>query len=289
MSSITSHSDPYLTYVLSSEGSQVEIVPERGGILTRWNWQGSEIFYLDQERFKDPALTVRGGIPILFPICGNVPNNQYTLNGQSYSIKQHGFARNLPWQVMAQSQPEAQDPWLTVQLKSSDQTLESYPFHFEVQFTYHLSGSRLLLRQTYTNLNTQVMPLMTGLHPYFAVSNKAQLQVGIPAGQLFDHLTQKTQVFEGHFDFEADEIDVALAPLSEQRATVTDPERQYKLTLSFSEQYSTVVFWTVKGKDFYCLEPWSGPRMSLITGDHLLHIPPGEDLVTEVSFSLAPA
>ncbi|NJO86323.1 MAG: hypothetical protein HC818_07155 [Synechococcaceae cyanobacterium RM1_1_27] len=44
MASITTHSDPYLTYVLSTEQSRVEIVPERGGIVTRWTWQGSEIF-----------------------------------------------------------------------------------------------------------------------------------------------------------------------------------------------------------------------------------------------------
>jgi len=27
---------------------------------------------MDTERFKDPTLSVQGGIPLLFPICGNL-------------------------------------------------------------------------------------------------------------------------------------------------------------------------------------------------------------------------
>jgi len=33
-----------------------------------------------------------------------------------------------------------------------------------------------------------------------------------------------------------------------------------KLTLEYDDHYSTLVFWTVKGKDFYCLEPWAPPN-----------------------------
>ena len=288
MASITTHSDPYLTYVLSTEQSTVEIVPERGGIVTRWTWQGSEIFYLDEQRFQDPNLTVRGGIPILFPICGNLPDDRYRLNGQPYTLKQHGFARNLPWTVVDQSPAEgtAEEVSLTVELGSSEETFQSYPFDFNVQFAYILRGSTLTLRQTYSNHSDQTMPFMTGLHPYFAVQDKTQLQLGIPANQVFDHITQTSQDFLGTFDYGVDEIDVALAPLSATTATVTDPARNLQLSLSYSDHYSTLVFWTVKGKDFYCLEPWSGPRKSLISGDHLLHVAPESQLVTEVTMTI---
>ena len=59
----------YKTYILSDEtaNSALEVVPERGGIATSWLVEGKEIFYLDAERFANPDLTVRGGIPILFP------------------------------------------------------------------------------------------------------------------------------------------------------------------------------------------------------------------------------
>ncbi|MBD1211505.1 MAG: aldose epimerase, partial [Dolichospermum circinale Clear-D4] len=43
----------YKTYILSDKtaGTQIEVVPERGGIITSWLVQGQEIFYMDAERF----------------------------------------------------------------------------------------------------------------------------------------------------------------------------------------------------------------------------------------------
>jgi D-hexose-6-phosphate mutarotase len=33
-------------------------------MITRWQVQGQDILYLDAERFADPTLTVRGGVPM---------------------------------------------------------------------------------------------------------------------------------------------------------------------------------------------------------------------------------
>ncbi|MGH2412296.1 MAG: aldose epimerase, partial [Microcystaceae cyanobacterium] len=53
--------DQYLTYILSDQEalSRLEVVPERGGIITRWRIQGQNILYLDEERFAHPDLSVR--------------------------------------------------------------------------------------------------------------------------------------------------------------------------------------------------------------------------------------
>jgi galactose mutarotase-like enzyme len=55
--------------------------------------------------------------------------------------------------------------------------------------------------------------------------------------------------------------------------------------MTSSENYRTLVFWTVADKNFYCLEPWTGPRNSLNTGTDLLHVAPGETLSTRVTFA----
>ena len=54
----------YKTYTLSDSYAQslLEVVPERGGIVTRWRIQEQELFYLDRSRFTHPDLSVRGGI-----------------------------------------------------------------------------------------------------------------------------------------------------------------------------------------------------------------------------------
>ncbi|MCS6812060.1 MAG: aldose epimerase [Cyanobacteria bacterium] len=286
MFSVTNESRQYETYILSDQAAQsvIEVVPERGGIVTRWQVQNHTIFYMDEERFTHPELTVRGGIPILFPICGNLPNDTYTYGSASYTLKQHGFARNLPWQVIRQHNDSAAS--LTVSLASTAETLASYPFEFLVEFTYELQGTTLTINQRYTNCSSSPMPFSAGLHPYFWVGDKTGLQVNLPATQFYDQASKTQGEFTGTFDFDQPEIDAAFRPLTGSSATVTDLARQLTLTLTWAEHFTTLVFWTVKGKDFYCLEPWTAPRNAMVTGDDLLHLPAGESLDTSVRLTV---
>ncbi|HEY9861425.1 MAG TPA: hypothetical protein V6D16_18135 [Candidatus Obscuribacterales bacterium] len=282
MFAIATEQRQYKTYLLSDQAtdSHLEVVPERGGIVTNWRVQGQELLYLDAERFANPEITVRGGIPILFPICGNLPNNTYTHNGQTYTLKQHGFARDLPWEVTEQvSQDEVS---ITLVLNSNAQTLAVYPFEFQVAFTYQLQGDTLAIRQQFTNQSDEPMPFSVGLHPYFVTADKTQLQFDIPATELLDQRSQTVESFSNQFDFERDEIDVAFRELSHRSATASDRSQGVQLTLSYESPYSTVVFWTVKGKEFYCLEPWTAGRNALNTGDRLTHLAPSDTLETTV-------
>jgi galactose mutarotase-like enzyme len=276
----------YKTYILTDPIAQtrLEVVPERGGIITRWQVRGRDLLYLDGDRFTNPSLSVRGGIPILFPICGNLPNNTYTHQGKTYTLKQHGFARDLPWTV---SDRPPQDG-ITLTLQSNDQTRAVYPFDFELTFTYRLQGNALIIQQRYANRSPEPMPFSTGFHPYFAVSDAAseknQLQFDIPATQLTNQIDQTQHPFSGQFDFEQAEIDVAFQQVARQEASVT--HSGHRLTLSYDPIYATLVFWTIKGKDYYCLEPWSAPRNALNSGKDLTWLKPGATIETEVKLSV---
>lgn len=285
MAAITVEDLQYQTYVLSDDTApaQASIVPERGGILISWQVEGQEIFYLDAERFKDPALSVRGGIPILFPICGNLADDSYTLNGKTYQLVQHGFARNLPWEATQRSTADGAS--LTVTLKSSDVTREGYPFDFELNYIYTLKGNTLELRQRHTNLSEVPMPFSSGIHPYFAVANKSQLTIELPSTQYQLKGDATIHSFGGTFDFDQDEIDFSFTNLTRQSATVIDSDRKLKLTVGFDTHYSTLLFWTVKGKDFYCLEPWTAPRNAMNTGDHLLTVAPNDTVETVITIT----
>lgn len=276
----------YATYILTAQDPQarLEVVPERGGLISAWSLQGQDILYLDTERFKDPTLSVRGGIPILFPICGNLPDNTYTYKGKQYQLKQHGFARDLPWQVTDQVTDDGVS--LTLVLNSNDQTRTLYPFDFQLAFTYRLKGNTLEIHQRYTNHSRAVMPFSSGFHPYFFTSDKSQLEFEIPASEYQDQMTKAVFPFSGGFDWNRDEIDVAFRELSDQAASVTDRGRGLKITLTYSHLYSTLVFWTVKGKDFYCLEPWSASRNALNTGENLTQLAPGESFEAWVKLAV---
>lgn len=286
MAKVSVEEQQYKIYVLEDEttANKVTVLPERGGIVLNWEIGDLEIFYLDRERFKDPALSIRGGIPILFPICGNLPGDTYQIEDQSYLLTQHGFARNLPWSVIQEESGEQAS--VTVQLTSTESTLASYPFNFSVDYTYVVKGNSLEIRQVYSNLSDKPMPFSFGFHPYFTVTDKSQLSFEIPAHQWQDKATGNNQPFEGCFDFTQEELDMALYPVSAQVATVTDHSRSFKLTLEYDRPFSTLVFWTVKGKDFYCLEPWSAPRNALNTGLELTTLAPGERLETWIRMTV---
>jgi galactose mutarotase-like enzyme len=276
----------YTTYILTDPIAQtrLEVVPERGGIITRWQVRGQDLLYLDGDRFADPSLSVRGGIPILFPICGNLPNNTYTHQGKTYTLKQHGFARDLPWTVSDSSPSDG----ITLTLTSNNQTYAVYPFDFELTFTYRLQGNALLIQQRYVNRSPEPMPFSTGLHPYFAVSDAAseknQLQFDIPATQVTNQIDQIQHPFSGQFDFGQTEIDAAFRPVARQEASVT--HSGHRLTLSYDAIYATLVFWTIKGKDYYCLEPWSAPRNAMNTGEDLTLLQPGATAETWVKLAI---
>lgn len=274
MYKVSSQQKQYNTYILSddSAASQIEVVPERGGIITSWRINEQEVFYLDTERFTHPDLSVRGGNPILFPLCGNLPDNTYNVNGTDYQIKQHGFARELPWTVVSQSSEGGAE--LIVELSSNEQTKLVFPFDFQVIFTYILRGKTLEIHQEYKNLSATPMPFSAGFHPYFLCGDKNQIEVEIPSARYEDNRTKESFEFEGKFDFEQDEIDSVFGDLSSRSTSVIDNSRNLKITIDYDDFFTYLVFWTVKGKDFYCLEPWSATRNALNTKKNLTVLEP---------------
>ncbi|MEM1427381.1 MAG: aldose epimerase, partial [Cyanobacteria bacterium P01_H01_bin.130] len=57
-------------------------------------------------------------------------------------------------------------------------------------------------------------------------------------------------------------------------AAVKDLGSKIRILTDFDDAYSTLVFWTVKGKDYYCLEPWSAGRNAMNTRKNLTILAP---------------
>jgi galactose mutarotase-like enzyme len=97
-------------------------------------------------------------------------------------------------------------------------------------------------------------------------------------------MNQTQHSFSGQFDFEQTEIDVAFRQVTRQDASVINAGQ--RLTLSYDALYETIVFWTIKGKDYYCLEPWSAPRNALNSGKDLTWLKPNTSLETWVKLAV---
>ena len=69
--------------------------------------------------------------PVLFPIVGNYAQKQSVYEGKTYTLSQHGFARDMEFDLESQTEEEI---WFV--LKDTESTLEKYPFHFILKVGY---------------------------------------------------------------------------------------------------------------------------------------------------------
>jgi galactose mutarotase-like enzyme len=266
--------------ILSSQDCRVAIAPERGAIVTSLSVRGREALYLEQASFDDAGRNVRGGIPVLFPLCGPLPGPHYSHAGQSYAMKQHGFARNLPWNVLGQSEDV-----LSLELRESQQTLEQFPFPFSYRLDYQAVPDGLRIVQRISNRGSEPMPLQFGFHPYFLVGEKERLELDMPVRTYSDNKSAARGDFPG-FDFQREEIDWAFPDPQARQASFRDPQRGIEVRVEYGVAYGVLVFWTLKGSPFVCLEPWSSPRLAFPEGREVHRIAPGESLASHVAVGL---
>jgi len=268
---------PHLEWQHPGSGDLLRLVPERGGLVTGWRCGGDEILYFDAERFADPALSVRGGIPVLFPICGGLPGNQLPLPQGSFELPQHGFARDCQWQASEL----ADGTGVQLQLLDTPQTRQQYPFAFALTLELRLEPQTLAIDATVANRSQDTMPFSLGLHPYFNVSDlKAVRFEGLPS-QCLDHSTMAPAETAPRLAQLQQGIDLLLRPAAEQAAgavQLIDGGNGRCISLENPPPLDLVVIWSDPPRPMVCLEPWSGPRSALISGDHRQELEPGATL-----------
>jgi galactose mutarotase-like enzyme len=253
---------------LTNQSCQIQLSPQRGAIVTSLQVQGTEALYLDKATFEDPSKNVRGGIPVLFPLCG--PQLEPAV------MKQHGFARNLPWEVVEHTTESVK-----LLLKDTQDTRTVYPYSFRYELTYTALPDGLRIEQNISNGSESPMPLQFGFHPYFLIGEKAGLEFDLPVTTYEDNKSDDSGEFQ-EFDFTRDEIDWAFPEPMARTAGFSDPDRGLEFTVSYGPEYTQLVFWTLKGKPFVCLEPWSSARFAYPDGNDLHRIEPNEFLKTQI-------
>ena len=246
-----------------------ELVPARGGIVTRFAVGGDEVLYLDPATLVDPARNVRGGVPVLFPLAGRLERDALAVQGRAHTLKQHGFARNLPWEVVSHGAADAH-----LRLRWSEATFAAFPFHFELRSHVRVTGARLCLTFQVENPDRQPLPLHFGLHPYFRVSmaHKAGARVETEATQAWDNRSKTRGPFRG-VRFDGPEVDVHLLDHPGTGTRLTRGPDARALRLTWSPEFRTLVLWTLPDRDFVCVEPWTAPAGALQTGEGLLQVP----------------
>jgi len=269
------HMLPIETVRLAAGASEAWLAPARGGMVTRFSVGGEDVLYLDEATLADPTKNVRGGIPILFPIAGKlVPE---TLSGAAAPLAQHGFARNRPWRVVSSADR------VVLALDADGGTLAVYPFDFALTFIYTLRDGSLAIEQRFENRGAAPMPIQPGLHPYFAVPDKAGARVATDATVAWDNVAAARVPFSG-VDFAAGEVDLHLLDHHPHSTRLVRPGAR-DVVLSWSSDVHVLVLWTLPGRPFVCVEPWSAPANALQTGGAVM-VPPGDVHVSSLAIAL---
>ncbi len=263
---------PHWQFIKDDSGDSLSIVPERGGLITEWFCNGRNLLYFDHDRYLDPAKSIRGGMPVLFPICGNLPGDLLVIEGKNYELSQHGFARDLEWDLNLLEDQSG----ILMSFESNAFTRSIYPFSFRLEMVLRLQVNSLECQISIYNLDKIIMPFSFGLHPYFKVMNLEDVFIeGLPETCIdqkgmveSETLTQLQYLVKG--------VDFLTAPSSFPIALI-DRVAGYKLELHYFSPLDLAVVWTDPPRPTVCVEPWTSPRQALITNDRKLELAPGSN------------
>lgn len=114
--------------------------------------------------------------PILFPIVGRLANDTLRIDGRSYTMKQHGFARDtelVPHHTRASLlngliRFEPNEVPLVYSM-AQECIPSSYPYDFELEACYNMTDSEVICTWTVRNKGDKPMYFQIGAHPAFVL------------------------------------------------------------------------------------------------------------------------
>jgi galactose mutarotase-like enzyme len=147
MPSPTRIANQYLTVDVSSLGAEMQALTTSDG--RSWLWNGDTAFW-------------GGRSPILFPMVGRAPGDTIEIDGVSYPMSQHGFARRAEFALAASTATACR-----YELAASQATRAVYPFDFLLAVEHSVEGRTLTVSAEVNNRDQRPMPFGIGFHPAF--------------------------------------------------------------------------------------------------------------------------
>jgi galactose mutarotase-like enzyme len=236
-------------------GAQLSILRDRSGQDLLWD--------------GDPSIWA-GRAPILFPTVGEVAGGTYRLGTKSYRLGRHGFARGKVFEVVTAAATQA-----TFRLKADASTLEVYPFQFELDVRFEVSGPKLSVTASVRNLGSADMPASVGFHPAFRwplpydrarAAHFIEFEQAEPApirrlnsAGLLSPVPYPTPVVNKRLVLEDSlfQNDVVIFDEFRSRKVTYGAEDGPRLEIAYPDA-AYLGIWTKPGAPFVCIEPWRG-------------------------------
>lgn len=255
-----------MTYTLQNQSLQVTIRDQGAELISLVNRQTNteHLWQADPDVWPWHA-------PNLFPVVGGQANDKILVNGKTYPMKRHGFARTSKF-----SFTETGPDFVTLELHSSETTRAVYPYEFIFKITYTLNGPVLSVAYAITNRGTEVMFMSVGAHPAFNVPfNKGEAYTDYYLDFEDDEvLTPSLLGTDGLLNGETTRIELTnrqlpltpdlfandalvLLSLQSRRVTLRGRKNEQIIRLDFAD-FPYLGLWAKPGAPFVCIEPWLG-------------------------------
>ncbi|MCD2256561.1 aldose 1-epimerase family protein [Agrilactobacillus fermenti] len=259
-------------------------VSEHGAELqSLWN-KTAEIEHLWQ---GDPKIWGRKA-PVLFPIVGKLKDDQYTYQGQTYHMTQHGFARDQDFEIVAKSDTE-----IIFELRDNAETRKMYPFAFKLTIRYALINNLLKVRYRVENPSDDALLYYSvGGHPGFKVPfiadtkftdyflnfspRKSRIRVPLGASGLIDFSARTLAATDAdialsHDLFKDDALIYELLGKGDTFRIKTEQSEHYLELMVNEGPYVGVWSAYPTQGDFVCIEPWWGIADGVNSDGDLTH------------------
>lgn len=275
---------------LTSEVLSAQISPEGAELVRLIDAEGRDLLW-----HGDAAIWA-GRAPLLFPIVGRLPGDALVHAGVSHPMRQHGFARRSRFQHL-----QAPEGCALFRLLPNPEIRAQYPFPFELQVAYRLTGDTLTIAATVRNPGDAdldaALPASFGFHPGFLwplpygggraahrllFERPESAPVHRPVGGLLSAATEPNPAASGVFapDDAMFAADALIFPtVASTRIRYGVPGRP-GLEIAFPGMPQLGV-WSKPGAPFLCIEPWhgyatpEGDTRPFTEKPGLAHIPPG--------------
>lgn len=286
-------SNASLTAAARTRGGELVSLRDQAG--TEYIWQGDPAFWSGQN-------------PILFPIVGSLKDGKVGINGGTYEMGRHGFARQSEFTPVEQG-----EDFIVLELRENRSTLARFPFPFVLRVRHQLLERGFSTAFAVENPGKTPLPFCIGAHtaircPLFAGERFEDYQLTFdqpedrdtllltPQGLLQDNRTEP--MLRGGslaLDYAVfQRLDtVIFQGLRSRSVSLRHKDTGRGVSLDF-QGFPMVAFWTKPGAPFLCMEPWHG--CAAYTGEsgrfqdkpHVITLAPGEKKELAYTFTLLP-
>lgn len=258
----------FLTVKISNHGAEIQSIVDNN-TQTEYIWQAN------------PKIWKRHA-PVLFPIVGSLKDNQYIYNGKIYNMTQHGFARDMDFEVEKQTKTS-----ITYLLKATPETLKKYPFKFELRVNYTLIDNLVEEKFEVTNQDDKEMIFGIGGHPAFNLLtddkiSKNDYYFEFEPSKEHVRIPLKAPLLDWtHRSLSATNSLIKISDLlfkddawvlelrGENKVSVRTDKSNYHIDVKMDAPYVGLWSQYPQTADYVCVEPWWGIADVLETDGHL--------------------